>query len=135
MKKEEKNLSEEKRRRITDLRVEGKTIEEISSLLDLSPQTVINATFEDKDRISTLQAVKTESLLNSVRANSKDRIVRLSEINDRLREEISRRDLTDLPTKDLIGLYLKMNSAIRDEVCDPVILSTEEQERGNMFSL
>ena len=103
--------------------------------MDLSPQTVINATFEDKDRISTLQAVKTESLLNSVRANSKDRIVRLSEINDRLREEISRRDLTDLPTKDLIGLYLKMNSAIRDEVCDPVILSTEEQERGNMFSL
>jgi hypothetical protein len=47
----------------------------------------------------------------------------------RVREEIDRRDLTQVPTEKLIDLYLKQASTLKEEIIEPNFQSSEEQAR------
>lgn len=121
-------LTNQTKLQIISLRAEGVSYAKIAKEAKVSKQTAVDVARESRDQIETLQAVELEALFDAHRINLKGRLEQLTTLQRRLLEEIERRDLTDLPTKDLINLYLSTSKNIKEEVFTPQILSTSEQE-------
>lgn len=112
------------------LRADGLTYEEISREMDIDVQEAIDLISEKEEKIKTLQGVKMESYFKERKARQRDRIKELSNLRQRLSDELSRRDLTDIPTDKLITLLIKTNGIIKGEVYNPLILSSERQAKA-----
>lgn len=113
-----------------ELRAGGKTYKEIAEELGTDIQQAIDMASDESDKIATLRAVKMEALFQEERINQTGRIERLSALQARLKEELDRRDLSDIPTDKLITLYLKTSETIKGEVYTPKILSSTEQAKA-----
>lgn len=113
---------------IISLRAQGHSYAKIAEEVKVSKQTAIDVARAERDQIDTLQATEMEALFEAHQINLKGRLEQLSTLQRRLLEEIKKRDLSDLPTKDLINLYLSTSKSIKEEVFAPEILSSSEQE-------
>ena len=115
--------------RVLELRAEGLSYAKIAEEASISKQTAVDIVKANIDQVTTLQAVEMEAFLDTSRVNYKGRVEQLSALHTRLREEIERRDLSQVPTDKLIALYLKTSDSLKGEVKTPCIRSTHEQEK------
>jgi len=115
--------------RIIELRARGKSYSTIASELKIGKQTALNVCKKYKEQIATLQALELEQLYEEQRITSQERITAIASLMHRVREEIDRRDLTQVPTEKLIDLYLKQASTLKEEIIEPNFQSSEEQAR------
>ena len=115
--------------RIIELRARGKSYSTIASELKIGKQTALDVCKKYKEQIATLQALELEQLYEEQRITSQERITAIASLMQRVREEIDRRDLTQVPTEKLIDLYLKQASSLREEIVEPSFKSSEEQAR------
>lgn len=115
--------------RVVELRADGLSYERIAKELSISKQSAVDIAKEKIDEVATLQAIRMEALFESERINTKGRIEQLSALHSKIREEIEKRDLSDVPTDKLINLFLKTTDALSGEVYTPTIRSTEEQKK------
>lgn len=122
-------VTEKVRLRILELRAEGLSYAKIAEEASVSKQTAVDIVKANIDQVTTLQAVEMEAFLDTSRINYRGRVKQLSDLHNRLREEIERRDLSDIPTDKLINLYLKTSDSLKGEVKTPCIRSTYEQEQ------
>lgn len=122
-----KKITESIKLRVIELRADGASYSSIANTLSIAKQTAVNIAKENIDEIGTLRAIEMEATFQAQQVNREGRISQLSALHNRLREEIERRDLTDLPTKDLVALYLKTSDTLKGEVYTPTIRSSEEQ--------
>lgn len=114
---------------VLGLRAEGLSFAKIAKETSLAKQTVVDIVKDNIDSISTLQGVAMEAFLDENRVNHKGRLEQLSVLHSRLREEIERRDLSEVPTDKLINLFLKTSDSLKAEVRIPCIRSTQEQKK------
>lgn len=121
-------VSNQTKLQIITLRAQGNSYAKIAEEVKVSKQTAIDIARAERDQIDTLQATEMEALFEAHQINLKGRLEQLSTLQRRLLEELKKRDLSDLPTKDLINLYLSTSKSIKEEVFVPEILSTSEQE-------
>lgn len=98
-------VTEKIRLRVIELRAEGVSYDKISKEVGIAKQTAVDIAREQLDSISTLQAIKMEAIFEAERVNARGRIEQLAALHTRLREEIERRNLADLPTEKLISLH------------------------------
>lgn len=112
-----------------ELRAEGMGYEDIAQRLGLEVQDIIDTLQEGEtgEKVSTLRAVKLEKIITAGGVDTTGRIKSLSSLRQRLTEELESRDLSDIPTKDLATLIVKINEALKSEVYTPKILTREEQ--------
>lgn len=115
--------------RIIELRARGKSYSTIASELKIGKQTALDVCKKYKEQIATLQALELEQLYEEQRITSQERIIAIASLMHRVREEIDRRDLTQVPTEKLIDLYLKQTSTLKEEIIEPNFQSSEEQAR------
>lgn len=115
--------------RIIELRARGKSYSTIASELKIGKQTALDVCKKYKEQIATLQALELEQLYEEQRITSTERITAIASLMHRVREEIDRRDLTQVPTEKLIDLYLKQASTLKEEIIEPNFQSSEEQNR------
>lgn len=115
--------------RIIELRARGKSYSTIASELKIGKQTALDVCKKYKEQIATLQALELEQLYEEQRITSQERITAIASLMHRVREEIDRRDLTQVPTEKLIDLYLKQVSTLKEEIIEPNFQSSEEQAR------
>ena len=115
--------------RIIELRARGKSYSTIASELKIGKQTALDVCKKYKEQIATLQALELEQLYEKQRITSQERITAIASLMHRVREEIDRRDLTQVPTEKLIDLYLKQASTLKEEIIEPNFQSSEEQAR------
>lgn len=106
-----------------ELRAEGYTIAEIAEKTKSKPQEIVDKLAQNKGKLKSLSAINEEAELNRCGATRKGRLKKIVALRDRLEEELSQRDLSDIPTDKLIALLLKVNENIRDEVAPPTIIS------------
>lgn len=123
-------ISNQTKLQIITLRAQGFSYAKIAEEVKVSKQTAIDIARAEVEQIETLQATEMEALFEAHQINLKGRLEQLSTLQRRLLEEIENRDLSDLPTKDLINLYLSTSKNIKDEVFSPQILSSSEQKRA-----
>lgn len=118
--------------RVVELRADGVSYSQIAEQLSIAKQTAVNIAKEKIDEIGTLRAIEVEATFKAQQINRDGRISQLSILHNRLREEIERRDLSELPTKDLVTLFLKTSDTLKGEVYTPTIRSTQEQEQDRI---
>lgn len=122
-------IDKDTERRIIQLRARGKSYATIAKEAEVAKQTAIDVCKRSREEIANLQALEVEELHETQRVTYRERITALSSLMQRVREEIDRRDLTQVPTEKLIDLYLKQASALKDEIVEPSFKSSEEQAR------
>ena len=127
------SVSNKVKLRIIELRAEGLSYAKIAEALKISKQTALEIVRDNKDEVTSLQAMEMEALFDAEKINLRGRVEQLSSLQARLRDELAKRDLSKLPTDKLIALFIKTNQALKDEVFTPEVKSVAEiqQERND----
>lgn len=119
----------ETERKIIELRARGKSYASIAKETKVAKQTAVDVCKKYKEEVAALQALEMDELHETQKVTYQERITALSSLMRRMREEIDRRDLTQVPTEKLIDLYLKQAAALKEEIIEPNFRSSEEQEK------
>lgn len=90
-----------------ELRVKGISYDKIASELQVSKQTLINWSKENRYEISNLKKIEKETFIEKLELSEKNRLENFSLIFKRIRDEIAKRDLSSIPTEKLLELFLK----------------------------
>jgi transposase-like protein len=108
--------------RFVELRAKGWSFSRIAAELDVHKNTLLAWSRKHQHRIRNLRALEIESLSERFKISRETCLEALAEDVRRIREELSRRDLKDIPTARLVTLA----AALRAEtncLTQPLVLS------------
>lgn len=107
-------------------RAKGWSLRRIARRLKVSRTTLSNWQAELEEEIASLKAIELEGLFEQYYISKENRIRLLGEQLKRVRTEISKRDLSDIPTDTLMAMLLKLSEALKDEYTETRPLTEEE---------
>lgn len=126
--KGDKMKSTDDRLKVIELRAKGLSIATIAKLTRMAKSTVVNLLADSREEVASLQAMELDALYEAQRITAAERIKRLAEIQAKIKDEVDRRNLQDVPTEKLIDLYLKTSTALDGAIIEPRILSDRQVE-------
>lgn len=106
------------------------SIAKIAAATQMAKSTVVDILAENKEEVSTLQAIELDALYDAQRITATERIKRLAEVQAKIKAEVDKRNLQDVPTEKLIDLYLKTSTALDGAIIEPRILSSKQVEEA-----
>ena len=109
-----------------ELRAKGWSFDKIAKELGKAKQTLIDWSKELQDEIANRKALELEALYESYYLLKENRLQTFGAMLTKIKEEVERRDLSDVPTDKLLELLLKYNSQVREEIVEPVFKSSVE---------
>jgi len=112
--------------RFIELRAQGWSFDKIAKELGKAKQTLIDWSKELQDEIANRKALELETLYEKYYLLKEHRLETFGGLLGKLKEEVVKRDLSDLPTDKLLELFLKYNTQIKDEVVEPSFKSSQE---------
>jgi len=112
--------------RFIELRAQGWSFDKIAKELGKAKQTLIDWSKELEDEIANRKALELETLYEKHYLLKEHRIETFGGLLKKLKDEVAKRDLSDLPTDKLLELFLKYNTQIKDEVVEPSFKSSQE---------
>jgi len=116
----------ETKERFIDLRAKGWSFDKIAKELGKAKQTLIDWSKELQDEIANLKALELEALYESYYLLKENRLQTFGAMLTKIKEEIERRDLSDVPTDKLLDLLLKYNSQVKEEIVEPIYKTSQE---------
>lgn len=99
-----------------ELRVKGLSYDSISKELSVSKQTLIGWSREFEYEIANLRAVELETLIEQHLLSKEKKLVMFKSFLDKVKEDFLKRDLSDIDTKELFDLILRLVSMLESEV-------------------
>lgn len=120
----------ETKERFIELRAKGWSFDKISKELGKSKQTLIDWSKALEEEISNLKALELEALYEKYYLLKENRIQTFGDLLSRIKQEISNRDLSEIPSEKLLDIFLKYEIQLRDEIVDPTFKTTEEIEES-----
>ena len=118
----------ETKRRFIELRAKGYSFDKIAKELGKAKQTLLDWSRELDQEIAQAKALELDSLYESYSLYKEARLKTLGEILSKLKKEVDKRDLTDLPTDRLLDLFLKYEGVVKESLVEPVFKSSREIE-------
>lgn len=109
-----------------DLRAQGYSYDKIAKELNKAKQTLIEWNKELQGVIAERRGYELENLYEAYKLTKEGRLRSLGETISKLREEIAKRDLSEVPTEKLLDLLLKYSSQIKDELIEPDTTTPED---------
>ena len=109
-----------------ELRAKGWSFDKISKELGKAKQTLIDWSKELQDEIANRKALELEALYETYYLQRENRLQGFGAMLSKIKEEVERRDLSDLPTDKLLDLFLKYNSQVKEELIEPAYKSSQE---------
>lgn len=122
------NITEEKRLEILTLRAEGLSYAAVAERAGVAKQTAVDECKRGEERLATMTALRLEEMYETLCVTKGERIKAHADTLNRIRAELERRDLADIPTDRLISLQMKVLASLREEIVEPRAQSSEEQE-------
>lgn len=122
----------ETKQRFIELRAQGWSFDKIAKELGKAKQTLIDWSKELSEEIANSRALELEALYEKHYLLKESRVQIFGELLDKLREEILKRDLSDLPTDKLLDLYLKYSNQAKEEIIEPSFRSSEELQEESL---
>jgi transcriptional regulator with XRE-family HTH domain len=104
-----------------ELRAEGKSYDVIAEALGVSKQTLISWSKDLAEEINNLKAVTIDAIQEKYLANKQARVEMFGIMLRKVREELEKRDLSDIPTSQLTEILFKFSNNLRQET-DNMIL-------------
>lgn len=123
----------ETKERFIELRARGYSFDKIAKELGKAKQTLVDWSKDLQEEIANRKALELEALYGSYYLLKESRLQTLGAMLTKIKEEVERRDLSDVPTDKLLDLMLKYNSQVRDELVEPIFKSSQElkEERAD----
>jgi transcriptional regulator len=118
----------ETKRRFIELRAKGYSFDKIAKELGKAKQTLLDWNRDLDQEIAQAKALELDSLYESYSLYKEARLKTLGEILSKLKKEVDKRDLTDLPTDRLLDLFLKYEGVVKESLVEPVFKSSREIE-------
>jgi IS30 family transposase len=112
--------------RFIELRAKSWSFDKIAKELGKAKQTLIDWSKELQDEIANRKALELEALYESYYLMKENRLQTFGDMLTKIKEEIERRDLSDVPTDKLLELLLKYDSQVKDEIVEPIYKSSVE---------
>jgi hypothetical protein len=101
-----------KKSRFVELRAQGKSLRNAAEELGISLQTAVRWDHKLKEQIENLKAMELEALREKYWLTEQARIERLGDQLLRIREQLDKRDLSDIETPKLVDMELKLDAAL-----------------------
>ena len=112
--------------RFIELRAKGWSFDKIAKETGKAKQTLIDWSKELQDEIANRKALELEALYESYYLLKENRLQTFGAMLTKIKEEVERRDLSDVPTDKLLDLLLKYNSQVKEEIVEPIYKSSQE---------
>ena len=112
--------------RFIELRAKGYSFDKIAQELGKAKQTLIDWSKELQDEIANVKALELEALYERYYLLKESRLQTFGEMIIKIKAEIEKRQLSDVPTDKLLDLLLKYNSLVKEEYIEPLFKSSEE---------
>jgi hypothetical protein len=106
---------QETKEKFVEFRAKGWSYDRIAEELQVSKQTLINWSKAFELEIANLKAIELESLQEQFFMTHRKRIELLGELFKKLKDELNRRELADIPTDRLFHVFLKCLSYLKEE--------------------
>lgn len=92
-------MKQKEKERFLELRISGKTFQEISEELKVSKQTLINWSKEEelKEAITTARLMKYQSILQVYKQNREAKVTYYASLNQKAQQELMKRDFSEIP--------------------------------------
>ena len=116
----------ELKERFIELRAKGWSFDKIAKETGKAKQTLIDWSKELQDEIANRKALELEALYESYYLMRENRLQTFGAMRTKIKEEVERRDLSDVPTDKLLELLLKYNSQVKEEIVEPIYKSSQE---------
>ncbi len=116
----------ELKERFIELRAKGWSFDKIAKETGKAKQTLIDWSKELQDEIGNRKALELEALYESYYLMRENRLRTFGAMLTKIKEEVERRDLSDVPTDKLLDLFLKYNSQVKEEIVEPIYKSSQE---------
>ena len=120
--------STDTRERFIELRAEGWTLTKISDELDISYNTAVSWNKDYHERIRAAHALRIEELQEKYLMAKEKRIELFGERLLAIKEELAKRDLSEVPTPKLFDMMMKCEVALEKEAVNPVFMTEEDIE-------
>lgn len=113
--------------RFLELRLEGKTYEVISEELQVSKQSLINWSKDPalQDVLKFGKMMRLQAILDKYQMTREASLEKLCLLANKCLEEISKRDLSELPTDKLAKVFLSIEKQIANVAPTPVLFEDE----------
>lgn len=112
------NGKTEKKLKFIELRAKGLSYRQIEKQLKISNSTCCDWNEEMKEEIVKHKSEHLQELYQSYYMLREDRIKKLGGVFNKLDAELSKREISDLSTKELLDYYLKYLSELKAEYID-----------------
>ena len=121
--------------RFLELRLQGKTYEVISEELQVSKQSLINWSKDPalQDVLKFGKMMRLQAILDKYQMTREASLEKLCLLANKCLQEISKRDLSELPTDKLVKIFLSMEKQIASVAPKPVLF--EDDEPFSTFSI
>jgi restriction endonuclease Mrr len=116
----------ELKERFIELRAKGWSFDKIAKETGKAKQTLIDWSKELQDEIGNRKALELEFLYESYYLMRENRLQTFGVMITKIKEEVERRDLSDVPTDKLLELLLKYNAQIKEEIVEPIYKTSTE---------
>jgi len=117
---------QETKEKFVELRAKGLSFDRIAAELETSKQTLINWSKELENEISNLKKVELEALQEKYFMLKSQRIELFGEKLKAIKDELDKRNLSDLPTDKLFDLFMKCFHQLNAESVD-IVFHGEKQ--------
>jgi transposase-like protein len=120
------------KQRFMELRAKGYSYDKIAKELGKAKQTLIDWSIELQEEIANLKAMELEELYGKYYLLKENRLQTFGELLDKMKQEVTTRDLSEVPTGKLLELLLKYGDRINEEMVEPQYWSSSkiEYEKG-----
>jgi hypothetical protein len=116
----------ELKERFIDLRSKGWSFDKIAKDTGKAKQTLIDWSKELQEEISNRKGLELEALYERYYLMRENRLQTFGAMLTKIKAEVERRDLSDIPTDKLLELLLKYNSQVKEEIVEPIYKSSQE---------
>ncbi len=110
----------ETKEKFVELRAKGLSFDRIAQELHVTKQTLINWAKELETEIGNMRRIELETLQKKYYMLKRQRIELFGEKLKTIKDELDKRDLSDLPTDKLFDLFMKCFHQLQEESVDTV---------------
>ena len=123
----------EKQKQFIEQRAKSIPFSEIAKKLKVSKPTLIEWSKEFQLDIANLQAIDLEAMQDRLYISKIKRLELFGTQIEKIKNELSKRKLNEIPTEKLMDILLKYLSVIKDE--SPIIFLADEELGDSLFGV
>lgn len=116
----------EVKEKFIELRAVGYSYDKISKELGVSKQALIDWARDFQDEIINRKSLELEALYDKFYLLKEHRIKTFGELLSKIKDEIHKRDFSEIPTDKLMDLLLKYDIQVKEELTEPIFKTTDE---------